>query len=234
MKLAFPLRRLPLAALFVFAASAQAQSFLFDFGNPATTADPLNFWNNVTDAIGLSDTGQLLDLVTTTNTVSTIDLFMVARFNGLNGNGTTTSSVYPATATGDSFFGNTETFGIGPNIFPVFRLASLDPSKTYDFTFYASRTGVTDIRETLYTVTGQSVSTTTLNVANNQNDVATIFSVSPSATGEINIALTPGPANLPTLACSKWIQFPSLRRRLRCCLAALVYSRVGAARVEAA
>ena len=101
--------------------TVQAQTFLLDFGaaanNFTTTTgpspdDPVNFWNNVPEAIGASPTlGGLFDLVTKTNEVSDIDLLMLSRFNGSNLNGTQASSLYPIDATRDSLFGNTEVFG---------------------------------------------------------------------------------------------------------------------------
>jgi hypothetical protein len=57
-------------------------------------------------------------------------------------------------ATRDSLFGNTEVFNNLSNIFPQFKLTNLDSTKAYNFTFYASRTGVGDVRETGDTVTG--------------------------------------------------------------------------------
>lgn len=190
---------LAIAILLSASATASAQIILVDFGagnNPMDPGDdPANTWNNVSESVATSNTGQLVDLITTTNAPSDIDLFMVARFNGSNINGTPTSVQYPSDATRDSLFGNTELFGGLSNIFPEFRLASLDPLLTYNITFYASRLGVSDNRETQYTVTGSSTGMVFLNIANNVDNQVTLFGVSPSALGEISIRLTPGPAN---------------------------------------
>jgi hypothetical protein len=181
---------------------AQEQTFLFDFGAVATDTtnggppdDPLRFWNNITLPIGSSNTGQLLNVVTTGNSVTDIDFFMVSRFNGANSNGTTASTAYPIDATRDSLFGNTEDFGGLSNVFPVFKLSSLDPDLTYNFTFYASRTGVGDNRTTNYFVSGGSSGSTTLNAANNIDTTASVFGISPDGAGEITISLTPAAAN---------------------------------------
>jgi hypothetical protein len=179
--------------------TASAQTFLLDFGAAATQMDPgddpTSTWNNVPDSIATNSAGQVLDLLTTTNTPSDVDLFMVARFNGSNTNGTLASLQYPSDATRDSLFGNTELFGGLTNIFPEFRLTALDPLLTYNFTFYASRTGVGDNRETEYTVTGASSGVVYLNVANNIDNQVTLFGITPTIDGEINIRLTPGPNN---------------------------------------
>ncbi|RYD39803.1 MAG: hypothetical protein EOP85_15330 [Verrucomicrobiaceae bacterium] len=66
---------------------------------------------------------------------------------------------------------------------------------TYSFLFHASRTGVADNRQTVYTVTGAAVSSTSLNASNNVDNVVTLAAVQPSASGEILVELSPGPMN---------------------------------------
>jgi hypothetical protein len=198
------MKNLPLACMaLVFSAaisaSAATQTFLLDFGAAPTPMDPGDdpafTWNNVPDSIATNNAGQVLNLLTVENAATDVDLLMIARFNGSNTNGTLASSLYPTDATRDSLFGNTELFGTLSNVFPEFKLTSLDPLLTYDFTFYASRTGVGDNRETQYTVTGASSGIVFLNVANNIDNQVTLFGMVPDAFGEINIRLTPGPNN---------------------------------------
>ncbi len=174
------------------------QSFLFDFGsggspttNGPSPGDPLNHWNNVTEAVGASASGQLPNLVTTGNTPTDIGLVMLSRFNGANLNGTTTSALLPASATSDSLFGNTESFNNLSNIFPSFKLTNLNPLRTYSFTFYASRLGVADNRETRYTVTGQNSGHATLDAVNNTDATVMTPAITPDAAGEITISLSP-------------------------------------------
>ncbi len=180
-------------------AVSRADGLLFDFGADATTTvggqgGPATTWNNVT-TIGLDDFGVLDGLLSTDGTASPLSLQMVARFNGANENGTTAAANYPATATRDSLFGNTELFNGIENIFPIFKIVNLSSSATYSFTFYASRTGVSDNRETQYDVTGAAQSTAFLNAANNQTNSVTVTNVAPDGSNEITIALTPGPNN---------------------------------------
>jgi hypothetical protein len=190
--------------LWAAATDASAQKFLVDFGgggapttNPAD--DPLNFWNNVTETIGQNSAGLLPDLVTTANTPTSVDLRMLSRFNGVNMNGTDASGIYPADATRDSLFGNTELFGGLTDIFPSFQFEALDPSKTYDLTFYASRIDPllppTQNRETLYTITGGASGSVALNALNNFSSTVTYFGMAPTAAGVITISLSPGPNN---------------------------------------
>ncbi len=177
------------------------QVVLFDFGGGNTTEhaaspdDPTNYWNNVTTVIGSSSTALLTNIVTTENVSTVIGLAMLGRFNGANENGTTTSAVFPVEATRDSLFGNTEVFSGLSNIFPKFKLTGLDGSRRYRLTFYASRTGVGDNRETLYTVVGAATNSAVLNAANNISNVAALNETRPTAEGELVISLAPGSNN---------------------------------------
>lgn len=152
-------------------------------------------WNNVDQYLGGSDSGVLPSLKTGDSVATSCELRMVRRFNSSNGSGTTQSTVFPANATVDSLFGNTEAFGAGSNVFPAFQLIGLSPSTGYDFTFFASRMGATDRRETLYTLSGANTVTTSLDASNNINNTALAASVFPNAAGEITISLSPGPGN---------------------------------------
>ena len=181
----------------------ETQMVLVDFGGGQTTEhasapldDPIRYWNNFQATIGQTDNGVLSSLVTTQNLVTPIGITMIARFNGLNENGTLdTNAPFATDATRDSLFGNTELFGGFTNIFPSFKLTGLNPARSYSLGFYASRTGVGDVRQTLYTVTGATTATTTLDVANNVTNIATVAGIQPNASGEITIGLTPGPLN---------------------------------------
>jgi lysophospholipase L1-like esterase len=180
----------------------RAQAILVDFGASATPTgtgpspdDPVNAWNNVTDSIGAAVGSQVRNLVTTQNVPTGIDLVILTRFNGANTNGTLTSTLFPPDATRDSLFGNTETFSGLANVFPSFKLTGLDPTQTYDFTFYASRMGVTDNRETGYTVTGFNSGFVALNASANVDKSVTLTGIAPTAEGEITISLAPTAAN---------------------------------------
>jgi hypothetical protein len=176
----------------------EEQDLLFDFGastimtgfGPAPD-DPSNYWNNVTTTIGSSDSGTLLNALTAHNAASPVGLLMVSRFTGANENGTLFSTVFPARATQDSLYGNTEEFSGLSNIYPRFKLTGLNPARQYTLTFFASRTSVADNRETGYTVTGANTGFTALNAANNLNTTAQVAPISPTAGGEIEVALAP-------------------------------------------
>jgi len=177
---------------------AERNGLLIDFGSANSLSgqpDPsVVHWNNIT-SFASSNTGSLSNLVTTAGIQAPVHFQMVSRFNGANENGTTSSTEFPATATRDSLFGNIEIFSGLANVTPIFNLAGLNPVTSYRLTFYASRTGVSDNRETRYTVTGATTLSADLNVANNINNLAIIESIAPDSSGVLNIALSPGPNN---------------------------------------
>ena len=181
--------------------STSAQTYLIDFGGANITTqgpipdDPNNYWNNVGTAIGATTNGVLTNLVSSLNSTSSISLAMIERFNGVNENGTQSSALYPVDATRDSLYGNTEIFNNLTNIFPSFKLTGLDPATKYTLTFYASRTGVGDIRETDYTVTGGNSGLAVLNAADNIDTTASVADITPDGAGEIRIDLTPSVNN---------------------------------------
>ena len=173
------------------------QVLLFDFGSASdpTDDDAENIWNNVSEGVGCSDTGKLLDVVCVEGETTGIDLVMLSRFNGANQNGTRESTLFAADATRDSLYGNTEAFNDLTDVFPSFKLTGLDPLLTYDLTFYASRTGARDNRETGYTVVGADSAFAALNATANIDEVAAVSGIEPDAEGAITISIAPGENN---------------------------------------
>lgn len=172
-------------------------TFLFDFGAATTPVgfgpppdDPVNYWNNV-GAIGTATNGELQNLVTVLNERTAMGFSVVSRFNGVNEAGTVASTIYPLNATRDSLYGNTEAFNNLSNIFPSFKLTGLNTQSTVSLSFYASRGGATDNRETGYTVQGANSGFAALNVANNVDGVAVVTDIVPNDAGEITVSLAP-------------------------------------------
>ncbi len=180
--------------------TADGRRLLLDFGaggSPTLEQEPEAplGWNNVLTAVGADNAGSLPGLVSTNGTATTAGFQMVSRFNGANLNGTTASTAFPASATRDSLFGNTAAFSGLSDVLPVFKLTGLDPNYRYGFAFFASRTGVTDNRETRYTVRGASEAVVDLDAANNVDGFVATPALRPDAAGEISVALTAGPNN---------------------------------------
>ncbi len=178
------------------------QTILIDFGATATPTrrqaapdDPLRHWNNVTATLGTTNGSVLAPLVTLLGATNPFALHIDQRFNAANSSGTTANRNYPARATLDSLFGNTEDFGGLANIHPVVRLSGLPTDVPFTLTFFASRMFASDNRETRYVVEGAETRSTVLNASNNDSATAAVTNVFPNVAGEIRIRLQPGPAN---------------------------------------
>ena len=181
--------------------SSAGWSALVDLGGADSTTSvvssaPSFAWNNVTGGVADTDDGVLEGIVSAQGKESSLVLQMMSRFNGVNQSGTESSSLFPGTATGDSYFANTEEFGVGADVTPIFKIGGLAPANPYRFTFFASRMGAGgDNRQTVYTLTGAEVEETHLNPSENTERVAVVEEIQADAAGELSIALTPGPDN---------------------------------------
>ncbi len=131
-------------------ATRPRRTILIDFGATATPTrlqaapdDPLRTWNNLPTTLGTTTGSILSPLLTTLGAVTPFALHVDQRFNAANSSGTTLNKSYPARATLDSLFGNTEEFGGLANIQPVLRLSGLlqldwqDPPRRARLTFQA-------------------------------------------------------------------------------------------------
>ena len=119
-------------------------------------------------------------------------------FDYVNNSGTqnpASNLIYTSAATRDSFFGETSNFNGNTNQTGGFTLTNLNPSKYYSFSIFASRMGVSDNRETLYTVTGITTNSNTLNTANNTTNTADIINIQPEANGIISFETKKGANN---------------------------------------
>ncbi|MCF1421713.1 T9SS type A sorting domain-containing protein [Mangrovimonas futianensis] len=182
-------------ALFSCISFAQEYTYI-DFG--ITTNETEGNWNNFSvanavDADGLS--GVLID----SNGASTgVTLTIDDAFDTVNtaGNPTPDASLpFPSSAAADSFFGETSTFNGSLEATGGFTLTGLDPSFYYSFSIFASRNGVSDNRETQYTVAGSTTEVVALNTSNNTANTADAMNIQPNGSGEITFTAEPGPNN---------------------------------------
>ena len=74
-------------------------------------------------------------------------------------------------------------------------MGGLNAEGKYTLSFFASRDGVSDNRETQYTVSGGSTETVYLNTANNISNLVTVENMTPAENGTITIVASPGPNN---------------------------------------
>jgi len=178
------------------------RSVLIDFGPAATVTrlggapdDPVRIWNQVTTEIGTMSGAGLTNLVTDRGMLTGMGLWMESRFNAANSSGTVRSGRFPPRATMDSLFGNTAGFGGLSDVRPILLLTGLNPGQPLDLTFHASRLSADDRREALYRVEGAEVWEATLDASNNDDRVATLSGVRPTAEGTLRIRILPGSGN---------------------------------------
>ncbi len=182
-------------------APASATTLLFDFGRTDMQTNPN--WNNVVPAT--TELFALFDSIGNIYSTSagqagfaiTDPFFQTGEPSRLGSEAPTgDASGYPVDATDDYFFGHTSAFaGADPNPVGEVKLTNLEPGQPYDFTFFASRQTVNDIRDAEYTVTGANTDSGVLNASNNNDTVLRIPGILPDANNEIFVSVTKGPNN---------------------------------------
>lgn len=180
------------------AINAHAATILYDFGDSSQLT--AGNYNNITVNTNVPPVLSIADSIDSTGASTGIGLGISGFFPGSNTSGTTTPSgaaaIFDPQATRDNAFGHTGPFSNNPDAsLANVSLTGLNPALSYDLTFFASRTGVTDIRETAYTVTGAGIGTVYLNASNNTTNVVTLAGVVPTATGTVSIDVYAGPNN---------------------------------------
>lgn len=183
---------------FIAVAPSEANAPVFiDFGSNSPALMTTGNWNNVTEH--QSGTTNLIDEGgnATGIKLSVTDAF----YNGYNTNGATAptgdAAIFVQNATSDNFFCNGAVWGSVPaNPEGIITLTGLNPEKYYSFKIFASRTGVTNIREAKYTMTGSGAAVSdTLNAGNNVSRIAEIWNVRPTTEGSIVFKSEAGPSN---------------------------------------
>lgn len=164
---------------------------------------PVDGWNGVTsNSVGAG----ISNLVDINGDFTGISYTMLERFNGVNTNGmpltTTTPFAIPTSVTQRSFFGNAgAAFGNMVIEKGVFKLYGLDPNKSYEICYYASRQGsdtqASNMRETSFTATGSNTATVLVKTSLTPHEgiVCNTSGVSPNSEGEITVTVTAGPNN---------------------------------------
>ncbi len=173
-----------------------ASTMLFDYGD-AGMPTALTGWNNAVNPFPAT----IANCVDSNGTATSVSMVMSNWYGGSNTNGTQSpdpSLGYPVSATRDNAFGGID--WVASPTSHVY-LTGLDSSKKYTLTFFASRTGVSDNRETEYAVFGAagSADMVFLNAVNNTSNKVTTVAITPTAAGEIVTRLTWGPNNSSAL-----------------------------------
>lgn len=177
-------------------ASAQGQQIIgIDFGDQNNQTGG-NF-NNIThlqnplfNLVDMNGAGTGISLNVT-------DAFWPGSNTGGTGAPTGDAAGIPASATADNLFGSMVTFGgfLEPTGGVTFGGLDASGQTQYNFLIFASRMGVTDNREGVYSIDGANSGMATLNAANNTSNVALIDGIRANANGEITLSVTAGANN---------------------------------------
>lgn len=181
-----------------FYAYAAQRHILIDYGSPNSLSPAydgvsnLQGWNNLTVATTGSTIANLKDSLgnDTGMSMTVTDSFWQQAVGLCNQNGTKSSTVYPDSATQDSFFIGLHD-GFNDDTAAV-RFAGLLADKKYKIRLYSSRmtSDLTSDRTTVYTINGVSKE---LQVRNNIDNLVEFPNLSASSgTIDVNISLKPG------------------------------------------
>lgn len=192
------MKKITFILLVMLSLSGLAQEYTYiDFGSPNAGFTTSGNWNNIASSIN-NNASITASLINATGSSTGVTLTVDDPFDTNNTAGTTSpdsSLPFPSTATRDSFFGETVSFN--GNLQPTggFTLSGLDPTKYYSFSIFASRTGVTDNRESQYTLVGNTTQIVALNASNNTSNTVNVNNLQPTATGTITFTAAPGSNN---------------------------------------
>jgi hypothetical protein len=115
---------------------------------------------------------------------------ITSRFNSENQSGAFTNTLgLPGDVTVDAFWSNRDN---PESIVTIYRL---NPSQQYQFHFFGSRNGVSDNRETTYTVRGLNEGSGSLDTSNNNSKVVSVNGIQPYPDGTVDVVVTAGPNN---------------------------------------
>ena len=126
-----------------------------------------------------------------------IFIFSNAEFSAASANGpsaTDTPLDMPADVSRTQMFGYSQGNFPGYPLKPaaILHFKHLNKALAYDFTFFASRSGATDNRETQFTLAGADTLTTLTNAADNPASIVTIPGMCPNEDGTITLTVTAG------------------------------------------
>lgn len=175
--------------LSVIGFAQEAVSIKIDFGNNLSDLP----WNNLQNP----SNGTLTNLIDNRGITTEVSISVTDAFNGINNSGTTAADAsleLPATASGDSFFGNLIEFSGAIEPTGAVTISNLEVSKEYEVSVFASRLA-SDNRETEYIIEGLTKDTAYLQVADNQLIKINFPAILPAQDGTINIRCTAGPNN---------------------------------------
>lgn len=164
---------------------------LVDFGGSSHEG----VWNPIFTPLA----GKTYALNDSTNQLTSVDLEMIGRFNGRNGNGANPVTRYgfPKSVTSGSYYGNTKPMESSP-AYPEakFKLSGLNRKSAYQLSFFASVKGDSpDVLETRIVCRGETEKKGVMNAASDGSGLIELKDVKPGSDGSITITVTAGANN---------------------------------------
>ncbi len=156
--------------------SASDIEYKINFTSTGPAAAP---WNNITSTAANTT---LSGLKNSNNVTTGVGITLVNAWNGHNPNGYNTgnnSGIYPDAVMTSSMF-------LQDGVARTIQINGLNAAKTYDFTFFASRMGVADVRNTIYSSGTKSA---TLNASGNTSNTAKLTGLKPNVSGQITLSV---------------------------------------------
>ncbi|HEA29374.1 MAG TPA: T9SS type A sorting domain-containing protein [Leeuwenhoekiella sp.] len=193
------MRKAYILLLFFISALGFSQEYAYiDFGEQGGQETSGN-WNNVTSSTN-NEAGITVNLINENGGSTGITLTVDDPFDLVNTAGTDSpdsSLPFSASATSDSFFGETVPFNSNTQPTGGFALSGLNVNKYYSFVIFASRMGgeAGESRQTLYNIAGSTTESASLEVANNTDTTAQILNIQPNSNGQITFRAQPGTRN---------------------------------------
>lgn len=173
--------------------AAISNTIRIDFGSVATS---LAGWNNfATGNVSQSN----LALVDSSGALTSVTLSYGAFTDAFaSGTASPVGIDYPATATQDGFYSYSQAAGAftAPKSSVTLTIGGLDPQLAYTFTYFASRAGVSDNRETTFSLgNGATSSVVNLDAANNSSQTVSSTALTPGIDGTLTLVVSAGTAN---------------------------------------
>jgi len=181
----------------------------YDGDNTITPSDvvKVNFGETVVSATGWNSitpgNKMIASLKDAGNNATEIAMVLSDDFNGTNTSGASSTNTVlnmPADVSKSCLWGYSQGNFENKTQQPTggFAITHLNKNLAYDFTFFGSRAGSSDNRETAYTVTGTDVRVGYLDAASNSTETVTVKGVRPNDNGQILLSVSAGEENTNT------------------------------------
>lgn len=148
-------------------------------------------WNSLTSFL---DGASITNLDDKNGNQTGISMALQGRFNGMNNTGassTNTDMNMPSGISSQNYFGNAFAEFSGILVVKnILHFTGLDKDKSYDFSFFGARGGVSDNRWTKFIVAGLESGADSINTSSNTDKLANVLKIFPRADGTLDVTVT--------------------------------------------